>query len=258
MRAVLFDIDGVLAQKGAAIKGAADTLQQLNAAGIPFRFITNTTSKSPAFMAAELNAWGVAVNEAHIFNPTRTACRWLTAQGIQRLALLVPPGIEAEFSAFTSVTEAPQAVVVGDVAAGFSFANMNQLFRLLMADAGVPLIALGMTRYFAAADGLQLDVGPFVKALEYATGRSALVMGKPDKTVFELALADMGVAAADAAMLGDDRFSDVLAAQALGITGVLVRTGKYQPADDAPDSQGRKPDYVIDSVAALPALLATL
>ena len=256
MRAVLFDIDGVLAQKGAAIAGAATTLQQLSAAGIPFRFITNTTSKSPQQMARELNAWGLAVDDAHIFNPTRTACRWLNQQGIERLALLVPPGIEAEFSAFTAVTETPQAVVVGDVAAGFSFANMNQLFRLLMADTGIPLIALGMTRYFAAADGLQLDVGPFIKALEYASGRRAVVMGKPDKTVFELALADMGVTATEAIMLGDDRFSDVLAAQTLGITGVLVRTGKYQPGDDAADASGLKPDHVIDSVAGLPALLA--
>lgn len=255
-RAVLFDIDGVLHQQGQAIAGAAATLAWLDAQGIPYRFITNTTSKSLAQMAAALQAEGVPVKQQAIFNPTRTACGWLQQQGISRLHLLVPPGIRAEFAAFTTGAE-PQAVVIGDVARDFTFDNLNPVFRLLMDNPQMPLLALGMTRYFAGEDGLQMDVGPFIKALEYACGRPALVMGKPDAAVFELALADMGVVAADALMLGDDRFSDVLAAQQLGITGVLVRSGKYRAGDELADAQGHRPDHVIASVADLPALLTS-
>lgn len=256
MRAILLDIDGVLLQQNGAIPGAADTLNWLTQQGIPWRCITNTTSRPAGAIAAQCQAAGLSVADTQIFNPVRTAVRWLRQQGISRLHLLVAADIRADFSEFDLHSTDPQAIVIGDIGQAFSMSTLNPVFRLLMDNPQRPLLALGMTRYFAAADGLQLDVGPFVKALEYASGRPALVMGKPDKTVFELALADMGVVAADAVMLGDDRYSDVLAAQALGITGILVQTGKYRPGDEHANADGERPDHCLASVAALPQWLA--
>jgi ribonucleotide monophosphatase NagD (HAD superfamily) len=54
-------------------------------------------------------------------------------------------------------------------------------------------------------------------------------------------------------MVGDDIRADVLAAQDHGITGVLVRTGKYRP--ETLSSAPGRPDHIIDSVAGLPRLL---
>lgn len=255
MKAVLFDIDGVLLQQGVAIAGAQETLAWLQQNSVPFRCITNTTSRDPAQIAAELQAQGLAISAECIFNPAHTAAVWLQQEGIRHLELLVPDGIRAAFAAFDcSGQQPPQALVVGDIGEGFSYAVLNRLFRLLMDNPDLPLLALGMTRYFATADGLQLDAGPFIRALEYASGRAALVMGKPDRTVFELALADLGLEPRQVVMIGDDCQTDVLAAQALGIIGVLVRSGKYRPGDEL--SGGAVwPDYILDSVAALPALL---
>ena len=253
MRALLFDIDGVLFQQGRAIAGAADTIRWARQQQIPFRLLTNTTSKSRARICADLGASGIPVTEEQILSPPVAAREWLQEQHIRRAELLVPEGIRAEFAGFCDAGE-PQAVVLGDMGYEFRFERLNQAFRLLMHNPQLPLVALGMTRYFAAADGLQLDVGPFVKALEYATGRTAVVMGKPAAAFFQQALHDMGVDAAQALMIGDDRIGDVLGAQACGIAGALVRTGKYRPGDEDADAEGLKPDYVLTSVAGLPAL----
>ncbi|HYJ60032.1 MAG TPA: HAD hydrolase-like protein, partial [Actinomycetota bacterium] len=96
-----------------------------------------------------------------------------------------------------------------------------------------------------------LDGAAYVAALEAAAGVEAVVCGKPAPAFFASALAVIGVPAARAAMLGDDILTDVEAARAAGLTGVLVRTGKFRPADL---DRGR-PDAVLDSVADLPAWL---
>jgi HAD superfamily hydrolase (TIGR01458 family) len=96
----------------------------------------------------------------------------------------------------------------------------------------MPLYALAANRYFKDEDGLSLDAGAFVAALEYASGATAELFGKPAPAFFQAALEGLGCVAADAVMIGDDVEADVNGALALGIGGFLVRTGKYRPQDD--------------------------
>src|SRR5262245_40335224 len=123
------------------------------------------------------------------------------------------------------------AVVVGDAADGFTYETLNRAFRLLMN--GAPLLALAMNRYFRETDGLSLDAGPFVAALEYASGRKATLFGKPAPALFHAAMDRFGCKPADVIMIGDDVEADVNGAIATGLGGMLVRTGKYRDGDDA-------------------------
>ena len=93
------------------------------------------------------------------------------------------------------------------------------------------MVALGMTRYWRAEDGLRLDAGAFVRALEYAAGRTAVVVGKPDPTFYATAVDALGLEAGQVVMVGDDIHTDVEGAQRAGLTGVLVRTGKFSASD---------------------------
>jgi HAD superfamily hydrolase (TIGR01458 family) len=102
---------------------------------------------------------------------------------------------------------------------------------------------MGRNRYFREPDGLSLDLGPFVVALEYAGGVEAEITGKPDRAFFGTALDDIGVAPEELVMIGDDLPNDIGGAQALGLRGVLVRTGKYQPDDE------RDPEFIPEHVA---------
>jgi HAD superfamily hydrolase (TIGR01450 family) len=106
-----------------------------------------------------------------------------------------------------------------------------------------------MTRYWRTADGLRLDTGPFVKALEYATGREAIVLGKPAPAFFAAALERIGLAPEQVLMIGDDIRGDIGGARDAGIDGLLVRTGKYQDEDLG---EAVRPRAVLDSIADLP------
>jgi phospholysine phosphohistidine inorganic pyrophosphate phosphatase len=141
-------------------------------------------------------------------------------------------------------------VVIGDLASAWDFATLNRAFRLLHSNPEAALIALGMTRYWKAADGISLDVAPFVVALEHAAGRKALVLGKPAAEFFQAAADRLGVPNREILMVGDDIESDIAGAQLAGMRAALMRTGKFREFDLAGSV---KPDAVLDSVAELPA-----
>jgi HAD superfamily hydrolase (TIGR01458 family) len=143
-------------------------------------------------------------------------------------------------------------VVVGDLGEGWSFRTLNRAFRLLQSSPDAQLIALGLTRFWQAADGLRLDTAPYVAALECATRRQAVVMGKPAAAFFEAAVRRLSIAKEDTLMVGDDVRVDVGGAQLAGLKGALVMTGKYRDGDL---KGSEKPDFVITSISELPGLL---
>jgi HAD superfamily hydrolase (TIGR01458 family) len=97
---------------------------------------------------------------------------------------------------------------------------------------GARLVAVAKNRYFQEADGLSLDMGAFVAALEYAAGVEAVIVGKPSPRFFESALAEMDLDPGKVMMVGDDVEADVLGAIEAGLNGALVCTGKYRPGDE--------------------------
>lgn len=251
MRAILFDLDGVLYQDDTAITGAREVVAWVREQGIPHMFLTNTTSRPRSAIVAKLKIMGITVAEETLLTPPLAAASWLHESGARNVALFVTDATASEFPAFSFQQGVVQvdAVVVGDLGERWDFATMNRAFRLLMAENAPPLLALGMTRYWLSNEGLLLDVGPFIKALEYATGREALVMGKPAQHYFQAALTTLGVSPEETLMIGDDIRGDVEGAQRLGMKALLVRTGKFRPADL---SLGIQPDGLLDSVAELP------
>jgi HAD superfamily hydrolase (TIGR01458 family) len=128
---------------------------------------------------------------------------------------------------------------------------MNRVFRQVLD--GVELVALHRNRYWKSEGELILDVGAFVAAFEYATGRTATLVGKPSRAMFEAAARSMGLALSEVAMVGDDLQADIGGSQAIGIRGYMVRTGKFR-ADEV-EASAITPDRVLASVAALPGLL---
>jgi phospholysine phosphohistidine inorganic pyrophosphate phosphatase len=253
MKAILFDIDGVLYNAGAAIPGAAEAIASLRARGIPSRFLTNTTMVSRAELAKRLGQFGVDVAENDIIHPPSAAAAYLRHVEAQSVALFVNPSAAEDFTGVPLLPDdadnGADYVVVGDLGDDWNFATLNRAFRLLHSNRHSTLIALGMSRYWHAADGLRLDVAPFVAALEYAIERKALVLGKPALPFFQMAIAGWDMPLDEILMVGDDVRTDVGAAQIAGLRGMLVRTGKYRPGDL---QKGVIPDAVIDTVAELP------
>jgi phospholysine phosphohistidine inorganic pyrophosphate phosphatase len=252
IRAFLIDLDGVVYQDGRGIPGAVEAIDWLARSQLPFIFITNTTSQSRSALADMLGAMGIAVDLERILTPAVAASHWLATQIAGPVGLFVQPSAVTDFDGVevaSCATAAVSAVVIGDYGKHWDFNAFNQAFRWLMDPCQPPLLALGMTRYWQAADGLRLDAGPFVVALEYATGRRPVVLGKPALPYFKMALERLGIAADAACMIGDDILSDIGGARTAGIPGVLVRTGKFR-TDDL--QQPPTPIAVLDSIADLP------
>jgi HAD superfamily hydrolase (TIGR01458 family) len=141
-------------------------------------------------------------------------------------------------------------IVLGGASNDFTYATINRVFaRLMRGDTA--LVAMHRNMFWRTADGFELDAGAYVTGLEAASGAHAVVCGKPSPAYFEAALSVLGVGADKAAMVGDDVVNDVDGARAAGLTGILVRTGKFRPDDLDRGS----PDHVVDSLADVPALL---
>jgi len=253
MRALLFDLDGVLYQGDRVIDGAVETLRWCEQRDIPHLFVTNTSSKPRRALVERLAAMGLSVQPEEIFAPPIAARDYLASQCATPLALFVREATREDFEGLEVLDDAAEqgaaSVVIGDIGEAWSFATLNRAFRLLMAEPRPVLIALGMSRYAQGSDGLVLDVAPFIRALEHASGCEAVVMGKPARAFFDAAVRKLGTSAAQTVMIGDDIQGDVGAAQAAGLVGILVRTGKIRPRDL---EGGITPDAVLDSVADLP------
>jgi HAD superfamily hydrolase (TIGR01458 family) len=248
--ALLLDLDGTLYVGDDAVPGAPEALRELAERGVPRRFLTNTTRRSRRELAERLGALGYAVEPAELFTAPVAAAAWLADAGISRAALYLPRASWEDFPGIEIVDHAPEAVVIGDLGEDWDFATLNRAFREVMD--GARLVALQKNRYWMTERGIALDAGPFVAALEYATGRAAHVVGKPSPDFFRLALASLPADARPVAVVGDDVETDIAGAQAAGLLGVLVRTGKYRP--DVVQASGIAPDAVLASAAELPAL----
>lgn len=252
-RVLLLDIDGVLYVEDKPVTGAVAAVERLRAAGRTLRFVTNTTNRSHAHTLAKLARLGFMVAENELITPAALALRVCRERGHRRIALFVKEAVEVDFAGLEQVRgeSGADAVIVGDLGEAWDYAALNAAFRVLMD--GADLIALQKNRFWLRADGLSLDVGPFVAALEYATGQEATVVGKPAMAFFKQALADASGDAGDAVMVGDDVESDVGGALEAGLAGILVRTGKYR--EDVVRASGIVPTATVDSIADVPALV---
>ena len=224
---VLLDLSGVLYVGDAALPGAAQTLDRLRGTGLPIRFVTNVTRKPFGEILGQLHAMGFDIAPEELLTAARAAHAYILSRGLSPY-LLIHPALEDEFADLA--TESPNAVLLGDAEDRFDYVHLNRAFRVLME--GGPLLAMGNNHYFQDHDGLSLDIGPFVAALEYATGRSAVILGKPSADFFGVAVASLGCDAANAIMVGDDALADIDGALAAGLQGILVRTGKYRTGDE--------------------------
>ena len=253
---MLFDLDGTIYEHGIELPGAARAVRALRERGLQVGFVTNTTSRSRRLLTERLHGMGIETDPGHISTALRAGAAHLRAAGLTRVSALVPEAALEDLAEFEVGGARPQAVVVGDLDDQWTFEILNTAFRQLMD--GAELVALSVDRYWQKDDGLVLDCGPFVKALEYASGRTAAVCGKPSAEFYRAALASLGPWALEnpgsVLMVGDDVWGDIRGAQEAGLRACLVRTGKFR--DEVFAGCGVAPDWLIADVRELELTLA--
>jgi HAD superfamily hydrolase (TIGR01458 family) len=252
IRGVLLDIDGVLHVSMQPVAGAIETLRWLEQQGYPLCFVTNTTISSRATLVQHLKAIGLPLDEERVITaPVATANYIRQHYPGKRCWLLTKGDTARDFVGINLVESHADIIVIGGAEELLTYENMNQAFRMLMD--GAILLATHVNLYWRTSEGLQLDSGPYVHALELATGQQAIVLGKPNLALFEQALLTIGVQPQEAVMVGDDIENDIGGALRAGLHGVLVCTGKHNA--QSPLLARIHPDAILLSVADLPGWL---
>ena len=271
VRGLVLDADGVIVLKGEPLPGSVEAIQRLQERGIPFRVVTNFSQLHRETLAGWFAKGGLAIDPERIITGTSaTAAHTASVHPGRPLLVLAAADARREFDGQVLLT-ADQAdglpagevaaVVLGDAGDDLSYRNMDVAFRLV--HGGAELLAMHRNPWWLTANGMTLDAGAFVAALEFATGRRATILGKPSPAVFRQAVAglqaDLGERAPRSAfaMVGDDLSADVAASQRVGLRGILVLSGKtsWAEAERAPSGRGRGPDAIAPTLADVVAAL---
>lgn len=250
MAAILLDVDGVLHISGRPIDGAAHALTRLRDAGHRLRFLTNNTTHSRVDLAKAIRGFGIELEDDELQTTPFAAARLLKGR---RVLALTMPAIRDDLEDVELVGDGADAVLLGgadetaETNRVFSYMNLGRAFAEL--EAGAELYCLHKNPWWQTSRGAMLDAGAFVAGLEYATGTTATVLGKPSASYFEAALEALDADPEHAWMVGDDVDADIGGAGALGMHTILVRTGKFR--DDA-GAWSAEPQTVLDSIADVP------
>ena len=246
-KAFLIDLDGTLYLKNEPYPKAVQTVRYLRQEGYQIRFLTNITAKTPKMLHEQMRALGFDVYESEIFNASYACLLYLRSQPRARCHFMVDDFVKTFFDEIPTDSNSPDFVVVGDYGHRLNFSSLNHAFRLLMS--GAELIALQKSPYWISPEGVCLDCGAFVTLLEYASNKTAKIMGKPSELFFKIALDDLKLATSEVIVVGDDITTDILGAERMGLRSVLVRTGKFQP--NQLKNPIVKPTWVVDSISNL-------
>ncbi|OLD66176.1 MAG: hypothetical protein AUI52_05085 [Acidobacteria bacterium 13_1_40CM_2_68_10] len=248
VRGVLFDVDGTLLEDDRPIPGAPQTLDRVRSLGIAVRLTTNTSRRPRSAVASVLRRGGFRVDDREVLAPCVLARRRIVESQRTRAAFLLPAAAREDFEGVVEDEKHPDWVVVGDIGRDFTWERLNRAYRWIRG--GAALIALHKNRVWDnGVDGIVLDAGPFVVALEYATGVEAELVGKPSLPFFRLALADLGLPPDQVMVVGDDLEADCRGGAAAGCRTALVLSGKTA-REEAARSRLR-PERVLESVADL-------
>ena len=254
VKGLLLDMDGVLYVGDEMVEGARDAIKWLRKEGIPFRFVTNTSTCTKRELLGKLEDIGLDADEDELFTAVSATRSHLEKLGSPSCHLLVRDSVRDSFTDFPVDDREPDVVVIGDIGASWTYDNLNAAFNMLMR--GAELVCMHRNKYSQGSDGLRMDIGAFVAALEYVADKQATVIGKPASTFFDAAVRSLDLMPEEVAIVGDDIESDIGGGQDSGLHGVLCETGKFRP--EIVDNSDIRPDSRISSIADLPDWFAQI
>lgn len=251
IRGLLIDLDGVLYIDDSPIPGAIEAVKWCKNNGYAVRFLTNTSTRPRMQLCSKLYAMGFEIQEYEIFSAPYAARLYLESRPKRKCKFIVEATVMSDFLMLNDTSEETTHIVIGDIGNRWDYKLLNELFNDVLN--GAQIVAIHKNRFWQTSNGLQLDIGAFVAALEYATKNEAFVTGKPSVDFFALAIDDMGLLKNEVMLIGDDVDTDIGGAMEFGICAALCKTGKYR--DDYFLRSDISPDYLMGSIAELPRFL---
>lgn len=255
--ALFFDMDGVIYRGRLAVPGASDLIANLQAHGIPFLFLTNNAALTPAQFQARLAQIGIHVAASAIFTSSLATGAWLRAALLQQSgpsARSATAYVVGEAGLCEAVAQAGLTIVSNWRQAAWVVAGLDRNATwyslkdaVLAIRAGARFVAANRDVTLPSDEGELPGAGAIIAFLQAASGIAPIVIGKPERAMFEQALALTGVSPDAAVMVGDRLETDIIGAQRAGLRSIGVLTGVSTAADFV--NAQHPPTWVLDSVA---------
>ncbi|MDR7521284.1 MAG: HAD-IIA family hydrolase [Armatimonadota bacterium] len=254
-RAFLFDMDGVLYRGDRPLPGARDLLADLDRRGIPYAMVTNNTTRTPRQYVRHLAAMGIRAHARRIVTAAEAAAAYLrkTLPPGSRVLVIGEPAFRRTIAraGFVPAWDQVAAVVVG-LDRRLTYRKLAAAVQALVA--GAAFVAANPDPLLPMPDRVIPGSGAIVAALQYASGRRAVVVGKPRPLLLREAAARIGARPHEAAMVGDQLSTDMAAGRAAGLFAILVQSGVagVRPAL----RRGPRPDLTVRDLRELRRWLA--
>lgn len=254
LRVFFFDVDGVLTvgKEKPRYLGGREVVRLLKESGRKTFVLTNHSTTSRREINRNLTQLGFSFEFDEVLTSSYLTARYLTERfGTTSFFLVGEQGLRQELEAAGHVqSNHPRVVVVG-LDRGLSYEKLDNAWRFLRDGASLVGAYGGST--FMSGRGPALSAGPIVKALEYASGKRAVIIGKPSPRMFKFALQLVHEKPSRAVMIGDQMETDLLGARKAGVHAILVLTG-VETVESIAHSKV-KPDAVIENVDAIMGML---
>ena len=248
---ILFDLDGTLYAKGKPIKTAINIIETLRKQNLKMGFITNTDGRPVEHIHNRLINMGFNIPLEEVFTPVAAVKEFFINNPNKSCYCLVTDEVFESLEDINMNDINPDYVVIGDFSDKTSYEEINKVFRFIMN--GSLILALSKTQYYFQDNGVNINTGAFVSMFEHACDKEAILLGKPSKEFFNLALTRLDSISSKTLVVGDDITVDVAGAKAINATSVLVKTGHYN--EDLISKSKVKPDFIIEDITQLPDLL---
>ena len=246
---ICLDVDGTLTDgvRGPVLPGAVEAVHALRTL-LPVRLVTNTTSVPYPELAAHLGTEGLLESPDALWTPVRVAKDALLDRGHDSGILIADPPQRPDYEWFREDPAGP-AVLLATEAHDWTVAALQPAFRRILD--GAAFYTLTRNRYYRKDGTMVTDVGGVAALLAFAGGREPETLGKPSRLLFEAIARAASTTLSEMVMVGDDAEVDVSASIALGLRGVLVKTGKYRAGDE--DRVSPRATAILESIEELPA-----
>ncbi|ASA21895.1 HAD-IIA family hydrolase [Paenibacillus donghaensis] len=225
IQGLLIDLDGTLYHGGKMITGADELIRRLRQAAVPFLFVTNNSSRTPANVAAHLRGMGIAAQADEVCTSSLAAARYIAGElPGARVAILGEDGLHQACAAagLQIVAESPQYVVQG-IDRSFTYDSLAQASRWILG--GAKFVLTNPDLMLPSDDGFMPGAGTLGAAIEAATGVAPVVIGKPESHLITYASSLLGILPEHAVVIGDNMRTDIAAGAGAGCRTVLVLTG---------------------------------
>ncbi len=249
----MIDMDGTVYKGGDLIPGAIDFIDALRSKGIPFVFLTNNSSHSRDFYYRKLKRMGFDVTMENVLTSNIATIRFvLSERPGKRVYVVGSPDVEAEVrAAGIEVVQDDPDIVYLTFDRTITYEKINRAYKALVR--GAELIATHPDDVCPTETDYDIDIGPFIRMFEQMCQTTAVVIGKPNRRMLEMAALEMGVDPQGTVMVGDRLYTDIKMGNLAGTSTILVLSG--ETSREELEGSDIVPTHVLESVADIPSML---